>query len=60
MYRLAHRVPGCPVIAGAGAGLVHVEVFGVVDVAVWGGLNRIDDPGFEIKEDCSGDVAGVV
>ena len=39
MHLLAHAVAHAPVVAGAGAVLVDVEVLGVVDVLVRAGLD---------------------
>jgi len=37
-----------------------VEVFGVVDVAVGASLDAVDHAGFEVEEDCAGDIPSVV
>nr|AGU10944.1 hypothetical protein [uncultured organism] len=60
MHLLAHAVAHAPVVAGAGAILVYVEVFGVVDVLVGARLDRVQHSGLEIQENGAGDVAGVV
>lgn len=39
---------------------MYVEVLWVVDVLIRSGLNAIDDSGFEVEEDSSGDVARIV
>ena len=48
MHLLAHAVAHAPVVAGAGAILVYVEVFGVVDVLVGARLDRVEHSGLEI------------
>jgi hypothetical protein len=60
VHLLAHRVAGRPVVAGAGAVLVHVEVLRVVDVLVGARLDGVDDAVLEVEQDGARDVARVV
>ena len=60
MNLLAHAVAHAPVVSGAGAILVYVEVFGVVDVLVSARLDGIEDPGLEIQKNGAWNVAGIV
>jgi hypothetical protein len=57
---LAHGVAGGPVVAGAGAVLVDVEVLRVVYILVGPGLDGVDDAVLEVEQDGARDVARVV
>lgn len=60
MYLLACLVTITPVVARTETALAHVEVFWVVYVPVWSGLDGIDDSGFEIDQDGPGNVSRIV
>jgi hypothetical protein len=60
VHALARLVPVTPVVGRADAVRADVEVLRVVDVLVWAGLNAVDDAGFEIDQDRSGDIPRVV
>lgn len=60
LHSLAHRVSSCPVVARACSFLVHVEVLGVVDVAVWAIDDAVDYARLEIQHNRARDVARVV
>ena len=43
MYLFTHGVTSCPIVPCAHAFLVHVEVLGIVDVAIGSSLYAIQD-----------------
>jgi hypothetical protein len=60
VHLLAHAVAHAPVVAGAGAILVDVEVLGVVDVLVCARLDRVEHARLQVEQDGARDVARVV
>jgi hypothetical protein len=57
---LAHAVPRAPVVSGARAIFVYVEVLGVVDVLVRAVLDRVEHPRLQVEQDGARNVASVV
>jgi hypothetical protein len=60
VHLLAHAVAHAPVVSGAGAILVDVEVLGVVDVLVCARLDRVEHARLEIEQNGAWNVSRVV
>lgn len=60
MHLTAQLVAHRPIITRACAFLVNIEIFRVVDIFVWTGLDTIDYPWLKIEKDSAGNVSCVV
>lgn len=60
MYGFARLISITPIVSSSYATLSDEEVFGIVDVLIWAGLDAVQDSGLEVYQDSSRNVSRIV